>query len=50
MPPDVAELLTVECARRRRESRGLHDVLDYPKADEHFLRDTVLTRGDLDER
>ncbi len=56
--PDLVELrnladvamLIVECARRRRESRGLHYVLDYPKPDEHFLRDTVLTRGDLDER
>ena len=46
---DVA-LLIVECARRRKESRGLHYVLDYPGADERQLRDTVVTRGDLDER
>ncbi len=45
---DVA-LLIVECARRRKESRGLHSILDYPKSDERFLRDTTLTRGDLDE-
>jgi L-aspartate oxidase len=44
---DVA-LLIVECARRRKESRGLHYVLDFPKPDERQLKDTVLTRGDLD--
>jgi L-aspartate oxidase len=38
--------LIIECARRRRESRGLHYNLDYPWRDnEHFLRDTVLTGG-----
>ncbi|HVP69143.1 MAG TPA: L-aspartate oxidase [Anaeromyxobacteraceae bacterium] len=45
---DVA-LLIVECARRRKESRGLHYLLDYPKPDERYLRDTVLHRGELDE-
>jgi L-aspartate oxidase len=44
---DVA-MLMVECARQRKESRGLHYVLDYPKADDKWLRDTVLTRGDLE--
>ncbi len=43
---DVATLI-VECARQRKESRGLHFMLDYPNTDERFLRDTVLTRGDL---
>jgi L-aspartate oxidase len=44
---DVA-MLIVECARQRKESRGLHYMLDFPNADERWLRDTVLTRGDLD--
>jgi L-aspartate oxidase len=54
--PDLVELrnladvamLIVECARQRKESRGLHYILDYPKPDERWLRDTVLTRGDLE--
>jgi L-aspartate oxidase len=46
---DVA-LLIVECARRRKESRGLHYLLDFPNPDERFRRDTVLTRGEIDER
>jgi len=45
---DVA-LLIVESARRRKESRGLHYLLDHPKPDERYLRDTVLHRGELDE-
>ena len=44
---DVA-MLIVECARQRKESRGLHYVLDYPNPDDRWLRDTVLTRGDLE--
>jgi L-aspartate oxidase len=44
---DVA-LLVVECARQRKESRGLHFLLDYPRPDERWVRDTVLTRGDLE--
>jgi L-aspartate oxidase len=46
---DVA-MLIVECARRRKESRGLHYVLDYPATDERQLRDTVLTLGDTEAR
>jgi L-aspartate oxidase len=54
--PDLVELrnladvamLVVECARQRKESRGLHYLLDYPKPDERWVRDTVLTRGDLE--
>ena len=44
---DVATLI-VECARRRKESRGLHYILDHPKPDDRWVRDTVLTRGDLE--
>jgi len=44
---DVA-LLIVECARRRKESRGLHYLLDHPRADDRLLHDTVLARGDFD--
>jgi L-aspartate oxidase len=36
--------LVVDCAMRRKESRGLHTTLDYPAADPRFLRDTVLQR------
>jgi L-aspartate oxidase len=52
--PDLVELrnladvamLIVECARQRKESRGLHYLLDHPATDERWVRDTVLTRGD----
>ncbi|OFZ55173.1 MAG: L-aspartate oxidase [Bdellovibrionales bacterium RIFOXYC1_FULL_54_43] len=38
----VAELI-VECALRRKESRGLHYTVDFPKLDDKgFKRDTVL--------
>jgi L-aspartate oxidase len=41
---DVAHLI-VECATRRKESRGLHYSLDYPERDDHnWLRDTVVSR------
>ena len=39
----VAELV-VECALRRRESRGLHYTLDYPEPDSRFQRDTIIQR------
>ncbi|MFM2244792.1 MAG: hypothetical protein RL071_866 [Pseudomonadota bacterium] len=34
----------VDCAMRRRESRGLHYTLDYPEPDDRFLRDTIVQR------
>ncbi len=56
LTPDLVELrnladvamIIVECARQRKESRGLHYLLDFPKPDDRWLRDTVLTRGDLE--
>ena len=36
--------LIVECALRRRESRGLHYTLDYPESDDRFLKDTTLRK------
>jgi len=42
---DVAHLI-VECATRRKESRGLNYNLDYPKADDHnWLHDTIIEPG-----
>lgn len=36
--------LMVECATRRKESRGLHFTLDFPDADDRLKTDTVLRR------
>ena len=42
---DVAALI-VECASRRKESRGLHYTLDYPNRDDHnWSQDTVVSRA-----
>jgi len=41
---DVAHLI-VDCASRRKESRGLHYTLDYPNRDDHtWNKDTVVQR------
>ena len=41
---DTATLI-VQCARTRKESRGLHYNIDYPYRDnELFLKDTKLIR------
>lgn len=39
--------LVVECARRRKESRGLHYTLDYPEIDPRFASDTVIRAGEI---
>lgn len=36
--------LIIECASRRRESRGLHYTLDYPDRDPAQAKDTTLTK------
>jgi len=36
--------IIVECALRRRESRGLHYTLDYPEGDDRFKKDTTLRK------
>lgn len=50
--PDILELrnlvsvaaLIVDCATRRKESRGIHYTLDYPERDPSYERDTTLRR------
>jgi L-aspartate oxidase len=39
----VADMV-VRCALRRRESRGLHTIQEFPEPDPRFLRDTVIER------
>ncbi|MEZ4234819.1 MAG: L-aspartate oxidase [Myxococcota bacterium] len=39
----VADMI-VRCALRRRESRGLHTIQEFPESDPRFLRDTVIER------
>ena len=38
--------LIVECARRRKESRGLHYTLDYPEKDASWAHDTLIHQTD----
>jgi L-aspartate oxidase len=50
--PDILELrnlvatanLIVECALRRKESRGLHYTLDHPDSDDRYRSDTLLRK------
>jgi L-aspartate oxidase len=53
LTPDLVELrnlatvaeLVIECARARKESRGLQYNVDHPSRDDaHFLRDTLVRR------
>jgi len=47
----VAARLIVACARRRKESRGLHYNLNYPEKDDRsWLKDTIVSREDLWEK
>ncbi len=51
--PDIVELrniadvamLVIKSAMRRKESRGLHYTLDFPKLKSSLCRDTVITRA-----
>lgn len=43
---DVAWLIVESCLIRK-ESRGLHYIMDYPEKDEEFLRDTIIYRTPL---
>jgi len=36
--------LIVDCAIRRKESRGIHYTLDHPEKNDHYLHDTELRR------
>lgn len=37
--------LIIECARMRKESRGLHYTVDFPDKDDRFLHDSIVRRG-----
>jgi L-aspartate oxidase len=58
LTPDLIELrnlalvgrLIVECAVRRRESRGLHYTLDHPRRVARLCRPTILRRDALEPR
>ena len=39
----VAELI-IKCARKRKESRGLHFSIDYPNKNEKEIKDTIIKR------
>jgi len=39
----VVAALTVRSALSRRESRGLHYMVDYPEMNDDFMKDTILT-------
>lgn len=41
----VAELI-IRCAYMRKESRGLHYLIDYPEPREEYRKDTILKKGE----
>lgn len=43
----VVATLIIKCASYRKESRGLHFIVDYPEHDDvHFRKDTILDKYD----
>jgi len=36
--------LIVDCAIRRKESRGIHYTLDYPESDDRYCHNTIVRR------
>ncbi|MBX2801386.1 MAG: L-aspartate oxidase [Myxococcales bacterium] len=40
---NVADMI-IKCSLKRRESRGLHCTMDFPKTDPRFVADTVIQR------
>jgi len=43
----LVALLTVKCANKRKESRGIHCNLDYPTSLDSEKHDTIIWQGDL---
>ena len=41
---ELVAQLVVRCARFRKESRGLHSTISWPRSSDDFLGDTVLSR------
>jgi len=37
----VISKLIIECALKRKESRGLHYLSDYPKKHQNYVHDTI---------
>ncbi len=40
----TVSMLIVDCAIRRKESRGIHFTLDYPEKNDYYRKDTMIRR------